>query len=186
MNTIITSRDAILKECRSIVMAHGLSSINMRTVAAACHVAVGSLYYYFPSKADLINATVEDVWKDIFHMSSEDFNFSSFTDCLSWLFERIQAGCVKYPGFFTFHSLSYASEDKGKAKLMMDQYLDHIKTSLLVVLNKDTKVQPHAFNDALSQEQLIDLIFTIFTSMLMKGQSDCSTLIEMVARCIYK
>lgn len=50
-------------------MEKGLSAINMRTVASACGVAVGSIYKYFPSKTDLIYATVADVWKDIFHMS---------------------------------------------------------------------------------------------------------------------
>ena len=50
MNTIVTSKEAILAECRAIVMEKGISSINMRSVAAACGVAVGSLYNYFPSK----------------------------------------------------------------------------------------------------------------------------------------
>lgn len=47
MNTIVTSKEAILAECRAIVMEKGISSINMRSVAAACGVAVGSLYNYF-------------------------------------------------------------------------------------------------------------------------------------------
>ena len=58
MNTIVTSKEAILAECRAIVMEKGISSINMRSVAAACGVALGSLYNYFPSKADLIGAAV--------------------------------------------------------------------------------------------------------------------------------
>ena len=60
MNTVVTSREAILEECRKIVMEQGISAVNMRSVAAACGVAVGSIYNYFPSKTDLIGAAVED------------------------------------------------------------------------------------------------------------------------------
>ena len=43
--------------------AEGLDSLNMRSVARACQVALGSLYNYFPSKDDLLLATVESVWR---------------------------------------------------------------------------------------------------------------------------
>ena len=69
MNTFITSREAILAASRKIATEQGLQAINIRAVAQNCGVAVGSVYYYFPSKADLVAATVEDVWKSIFHMA---------------------------------------------------------------------------------------------------------------------
>ena len=185
MNTIVTSREAILKECRAMVMEHGIQSINMRSVAAACNVAVGSIYNYFPSKVDLINATVEDVWKDIFHMSGKALPFDSFLKCLSWLFDSIQSGCVKYPGFFNFHSLSYAAEDKEKGKQMMERYYGHIQISLQQVLDQDQQVRSDAFDETFTKEMFIELIFTMFTSLLLQNKNDCNALLELVKRCIY-
>ena len=66
MNKIVTSKEDILKASREIASKDGLQSINMRNVAKHCGVAVGSIYNYFPSKADLIIATVEDIWKSFF------------------------------------------------------------------------------------------------------------------------
>ena len=185
MNTIVTSKEAILAECRAIVMEKGISSINMRSVAAACGVAVGSLYNYFPSKADLIGAAVEEVWRDIFHMSGTPFAFQSFTDCLAWLFESVQKGCAKYPGFFTLHSVSFAAGDKDKGRQIMEHYFGHMKMGLLSVLDQDPDIRQDAFNAIMTKEEFIEFIFTAFTSMLLNGKDDLRPLAEIAARCIY-
>lgn len=185
MNNIVTSRGLILSESRKIVMDKGISAINMRTVANACGVAVGSIYNYFPSKTELISATVEDVWKDIFHMLGDSFEFHNFKDCLLWLFESINIGCKKYPGFFNLHSMSFAAEDKVKGRQMMEHYFGHIRLSLLNVLENDKNVRSDAFNDILTADEFVNLIFTTFTSMLLQKQDHYKALIEMVTRCIY-
>lgn len=56
----------ILKVCREIISNEGLASLNMRKVARLSDLAIGSLYYYFPSKDSLLTASIESVWEDIF------------------------------------------------------------------------------------------------------------------------
>lgn len=185
MNTIITSRDAILTKSREIVMEKGISSINMRTVANTCGVAVGSIYNYFPSKADLISATVEDIWKDIFHMKGEALVSERFIDCLDWLFGSIQTGCLRYPNFFTLHSVSFASNDKTKGRMMMESYIRHMKQCLLNILLDDVTVRQDAFNEKLAAEDFVGMIFTLMLSTLLQGANDCKSILEMVSRCIY-
>lgn len=75
MNTSVTSRDAILSVSRQFITQNGFGSVNMRAIAAACGVSVGSVYNYFPSKGDLICAVVESVWHDIFHLSGNPASF---------------------------------------------------------------------------------------------------------------
>ncbi len=67
MNNAVISKDMILSASKQLVMEKGLYAINMRMVAERCGIAVGSVYNYFPSKTDLIAATVESVWQSIFH-----------------------------------------------------------------------------------------------------------------------
>lgn len=185
MNTIVTSKEAILAECRRLVMEQGITAVNMRTVAKACGVAVGSLYNYFPSKSDLIRSAVQDVWRDIFHMSESSFHFDSFTDCLVWLFDSVQKGCDKYPGFFNLHSVSFAAGDRQKGRQMMEQYFSHMRQSLLAVLNRDPMIRPDAFNASLTREDFIEVIFTAFTTMLLREENQFQPLLEITARCIY-
>ena len=64
--------------------------ISIRSVAAACGVSVGSIYNYFQSKTDLVAATVESIWADIFHTPAEDRVLCSLELYISWLFQRFQ------------------------------------------------------------------------------------------------
>ena len=93
MNKTVTSREAILAASQKLVMEKGLQAVNMRTVASVCGVAVGSVYNYFPSKAELLTATVENVWREIFHMPEGSVQFLNFADSvakgfktISWIF----------------------------------------------------------------------------------------------------
>ncbi len=47
MNTVITSKEAILNISRQLIQKQGCTAINIRNVAAACGVSVGSIYNYF-------------------------------------------------------------------------------------------------------------------------------------------
>ena len=59
MNTIVTSKEEILKNSRELIREKGWAAVSIRSVASACGVSVGSIYNYYDSKAELISATVE-------------------------------------------------------------------------------------------------------------------------------
>ena len=67
MNPVVTSKEAILQSCRKILAEQGLSALSMRAVSGQLGIALGTLYNYFSDKDALMLATVESVWKDIFH-----------------------------------------------------------------------------------------------------------------------
>lgn len=67
MNTVVTSKEEILRVSRALIQEQGWAALNIRSVAAACGVSVGSIYNYFNSKAELVGETVESVWHEIFH-----------------------------------------------------------------------------------------------------------------------
>lgn len=109
-------KEAILDISRQLVREKGLGAVNIRTIAAACGVSVGSIYNYFCSKSDLVMATIESIWQDIFHDSKQDSEFLDFTECIQWIFDCLKAGSEKYPGFFTSHSISLLGKKKQTAK----------------------------------------------------------------------
>ena len=186
MNTSVTSRDTILSVSRQFITQNGFGSVNMRAIAAACGVSVGSVYNYFPSKGDLICAVVESVWHDIFHLSGQSNQFSSFTDCVKWLFDSIRQGCAECPAFFTLRSLSFSASEKQKGREMMERSFAHIRASMLRVLQSDPNVRKDAFDGELGREEFVQMVFTLITTALLEDQQDCRALLVLVRRYLYQ
>ena len=132
MNVVVTSREEILKNSLKLIQRQGWSSVSIRAVAAACGVSVGSIYNYFDSKAELVSATVESVWCEIFHRPEDAAVFQDTEACVAWMYERMAYGCKQYPGFFTLHSLGFMREDKPDGKRLMQQTWQHILNGLCV------------------------------------------------------
>lgn len=185
MNTIVTSKEEILKTSRELIQREGWSAVNIRSVAAACGVSVGSIYNYFDSKAALMSATVESVWCEIFHRPEDGSVFQDTQACITWLYERMGYGCKQYPGFFTLHSLGFLGEDKSDGRQKMQQTWQHILDGLCSVLQRDTKVRPDAFTQQFTVEKFADLLFSLMLSALLRQDYDPSAVLEIVRRTLY-
>ena len=184
MNTSVTSRQAILDACRTLALEQGLQAINVRAVASACGIAVGSVYNYFPSKADLVAATIQDVWQHIFHFGATA-PAASFTELVARLYREALLGTQEYPGFFTTHSVSFASAEKNRGRQVMEDYFVRMRTELLQALCSDPGVGTEVFNDAFTREAFVDFVFSHFLALLMKQAPGCDTLLEVIRRILY-
>ncbi len=58
------SREAILAAARRTAQAHGYSGLNFRDLAEVVGIKSASIYYHFPSKADLGAAVAKRYWED--------------------------------------------------------------------------------------------------------------------------
>lgn len=184
LNKLVTSKEDILEVSKNLILEKGISSFNMREVASLCNISVGAVYNYFPSKAELIMATVESVWIEIFEPFNENRHFDSFADAVSFMFDIIQNGNSKYPGFFTFHSLNFASSEKKNGIQLMKKYFSFLQERLALVLDADKNVRSGVFDDCFTKQVFIQYIFTLLLSDLLKGNSSCS-LLGFIRNCIY-
>lgn len=185
MNTVVTSKEAILKVSCQIIAEQGWTAVSIRNVAEKCGVSVGSIYNYFSSKADLVAQTIESVWRDIFHLYEHAGDFDDFIKCIRWIFESAEKGGEKYPGFFSLHSMSFLSGEKSHGRKLMERSRKHMKAGLLSALNKDINVRSDAFGENLSKEQFIDIIFSLIVSALLKEDYNYTAITEIIKRTIY-
>lgn len=58
------SREAILAAAKRSAQAHGYSGLNFRDLAEGVGIKSASIYYHFPSKADLAAAVARRYWED--------------------------------------------------------------------------------------------------------------------------
>ena len=186
MNTAVTSKEEILKTSRELIRRQGWSAVSIRSVAAGCGVSVGSIYNYFDSKTDLIGATVESVWCEIFHRPEDDAVFQDVQACVAWMYQRMAYGCERYPGFFTLHSLGFLREDKTAGKQRMQQTWQHILDELTMVLTQDKKVRPGAFTAEFSPQKFAGILFSLMLSAVVQQNFDPTAVLEIVRRTIYE
>lgn len=185
INTIVTSKEAILAVSRKLAAEKGMQSLNMRTVAKKCNVSVGSVYNYFPSKSDLLTAVIQDVWQSIFNLDKIVNKSDSFIDYVIWIFESAQVGVLEYPDFFMAHSMSFASSGKEIGKQAMSKYFDHMKSGMLSSLQKDQNVRQSVFTENFTQKGYVDFIFSNIIALLIKQENSYTMLTEIIKRTIY-
>ena len=186
MKTGKTSKEEILAVCRRMVADKGLSALNMRAVAEASHIALGTLYNYFTDKDELLLAAVESVWKDIFHSERKCESVASFPEYIGCLFDSVREGAVAYPDFFAAHSVVMTHAQKGTAKNTMEQYFDHIKHGMLGALKADPRVSPDAFSSVLTEAALIDFVVDQMLLMLSRGETSGAVLSEILCKVLYR
>lgn len=58
------SREQVADAAYALAQQGGPASVNVRAVAAACGVATGTVYNYFPTKAELVAAAVGRFWRE--------------------------------------------------------------------------------------------------------------------------
>lgn len=181
LNTTITSKEEILKAGREIAATDGLKAISMRSVAAKCNIALGTLYNYYANKDELILSVIESIWSDIFHLKS--CNDTSFLAFVENIFTCIKDSMKSYPGFFFTHSMSIATTNRDKAKDKMQSCFEHIEKELLEALNGDEEIDKSIFNQNFTEEDFVSFVFWNIVLSLVNND-DHHTLIEVIKRVI--
>lgn len=183
MNTIVTSREEILKAARKLAITQGTPSLSMRAVAQSCGIAVGSIYNYFPTKADLTIAVVAEVWREIFHPLLCTGREESFLSLVDRLTESIRQGISAYPGFFAGHSIMV--EDKEKGRAAMGAYFSHMSGALLSALRNDPGVRRDSFDSGLTAEDFVEFVLDFLRTDLLFGRERGALLRELIVRVVY-
>lgn len=183
MSKQIISQQDILEAGKQIIQAQGLQAITMRSVAKACHIAVGSLYNYYPSKGCLLIDIMTSIWTEMAHQGQiEDL---SFIQTVQQLFENIYQGNQKYPLFFFLYYTDFSIEEQKVLHQQIHFYLQHIKEHLHNALMRDPQIDPSCFDDSFSMEALNDFVLSNLISLWTQPTSDCSFFLQVLQRLLY-
>lgn len=186
MNPMATSREEILEVIRELIRRQGWEAVNVRAVASACGVAVGTLYNYFPSRDALVAASVESVWKDIFHHGDAMEDFGDILSCVRWLYRRMEYGAQRYPNFFSLHALNFGEGEKAQGRRQMLNIWEHIRLRLSAVAAQDPNLRPGAFGPSFTADQFAGVLFSLMLSALLRRDYDPSPVLEICRRTLYR
>lgn len=185
MNRSVTSKEDILAAARQLLLEEGSGALGMRNVAAACGVAVGSIYNYFPSKSALVSATIESIWAEMFRPFTAVACYDSFADAVASLLTALDEGVAHFPGFFSLHALTFAAGDKAEGRARMMALFDVLRDKLVQALAADANVREDVFDGALSPETFAGYVLTLAISQRIHAGGNGDALLKMVRSCIY-
>lgn len=186
MNTNKTLHDKILVASKEIAAEKGFHAINIRAVASKAEISVGSVYNYFPDKSALLQATIADIWCDVFHRTGQCTTLNSFHDCLLWFIVSIDKCSCQYPDFFSSHATCFKETDSIEySRKKMGEYMEHIHNGMKLILKKDKKIKANVFSEAFTEDDFIDFIFSNIISGLSGKDKSCSFLLKLTDKLLY-
>ncbi len=185
MRHALLSKETILAKSTLLVKQQGLESINIRSVANVCDVSVGSIYNYFDCKSDLITATVENIWNDIFCRPNDPSVMSGIQNLVIWIYKRMAYGEETYPGFFTFHSVAFLNLERQSGKEKMHQSWQHVRQILCTALSADPKIRPDAFNDQFTETLFAEILFSLILSSFVQENYNPDPILKLIQKTVY-
>lgn len=182
MNKVVTSREQILEVGKTIVLQQGAQTLNIRAVASLCGISVGSVYNYFPSKTELLSAIIAEIWNDIFFASEPPSDFLSY---LAQLFQQMEKLGNRHPCFLGVHSISFTDIDREKGRQIMEDYFLKIRLSLKKVLAEDPLIPCEVFDENLTVDDVVDIVFSSLVSMLTDRNYNYRSFLELLKRTLH-
>lgn len=75
MKKKMNTQDAIVEAAFTLIAQHGLKGTSLSMIASEVGISKPAIYYYFPSKEELVDY--------LFHIVFDDHNFSEFFQSMS-------------------------------------------------------------------------------------------------------
>lgn len=181
----VIDREKLVDEAYAIASREGVSALSVRKVAAACGIAVGSVYVYFPTKAELTAAVLKRFFAETFFEEycavREGEGFTSylrrFHDALS---EAVAAMNVDW--FAQMRRLPDSERcalEAARAPMMA-----HMEQGLRAVLDADDAVVRARLVGALRPESLCRFTLRNIFASLMEG-ADCEAFFALLDAALY-
>ena len=182
----VIDKNKLIDQAYSIAAHEGISALSVRKLAAACGIAVGSVYMYFPTKADLTAAVFTRFFgQALFEECCKVDGRGSFTDYVRKLRSALGAalGEMDVDWFAEMRSLPRSEHEALEAA--RGPMLAHMEQGLQYVLDADPAVVRSRLVGAMSPEKLCPFVLgTIFTSLM--ESSDCETLFALLNTSLYE
>ena len=186
MNKSATSKEVLLERAREIAYHEGVSRLSIRRLAAEMGIAVGTVYNYYPSKADLVADVMEDFWRNVFHGSHFDTESSDFLESVREIYRRLSVSLAVFEKEFLEDLSAMERAEKEKSRMVEQRYIEHMKAGVLKILCRDPRIDPTVWTDDFTPEALVEFTFSNITLSLTEGQADCEYLCTVLERLLYQ
>lgn len=184
MKKSVTSKEELCRIARDIARREGIGKLSIRRLADENDIAIGTVYNYYPSKEDLIAAIMEDFWREVFHNNHFDTESHDFIGSWIGIYERLGHNLKSFrEEFLNEMVISHAGRKRGKE--LEFTFLNHMKESLLRILERDDRVGETVWDDTFTPRRFVDFAFSHMMLLLREQEDDPAYFEEIMKRLIY-
>lgn len=177
------SKDLIKQAARQIIIDEGIVRFNMRKLSNKSGMALGSIYYYYPAKADIIFEIVDDLWSECFvQLKTEGFN--SFIEAIEDIYAHISEYFLQFAHNWTRELSTLTQRDKASGRQFENEYMYKIRAVLSKALRDNYGDITDGAKEILGFEGITDFVFTNFMFYMRRGVSDTSKLVYILNKVI--
>ena len=181
----VIDRDKLVAQAYAIASHDGISALSVRKVAAACGIAVGSVYGYFPTKADLTAAVLTRFFDE--NLSDELCAVrpaERFTSYVRRFREALCAARTDMSVDWFAEMRRLPSGEQEALEAVRAPMLTHIERGLARVLDADEAVDRCRLVGPMSAEALCRYVLRSIFASLMEG-GECETLFALLDAALY-
>lgn len=186
-NKAIISRDQIIEVAYHMALNNGLGSLNIRAVATACGISVGTMYHSFATKSELVNSVVGKFWQESFTdiMNEADGTHVSFIALCRDLSHQMQTAFSKFREGFLVYLSTLNTQEREIAHEREEEAFVHMRQGLEYVLLADEQVDHNRLTGNLHPKALCDLVWSTLLQSAHTGYPTDETLFSLLEEAIY-
>jgi AcrR family transcriptional regulator len=163
--TTVVNRERILNTAARLIKEKGVSRISLADIAAAAKISKGTLYYYYPSKSDLIFDIAEEsmnhMTQKILQWVEKSREATSPADILKIVFDTILK--ARSRGQIHLYLILEALTDETLRKRFCDEYARW----LVIIQSGLDRILPDSRNTALLAQIILTAIYGLLLQSLL-------------------
>lgn len=180
-------RNIILNKAKDIATSQGISKVNIRAVARDSGVSIGTIYNYFPSKADLLVAVIQNFWEEAFeNVDWENFKDNDFYENLEYIYSILYHYLHKFKENWLEQLSVLKTQEKLLGRQKEDEYFRNMHSKIKLLIDMDENLQQFNWSQSISKENMSEFIFENMVIMLKKEEQDMKFFIEILKKVMSK
>lgn len=175
----------ITQTAYALAEKRGLAALDIRGVAEACGVSVGTIYNCFPTKDDLMVEVIGTFWGNVFQ---EDLcrvvpgeRFDAF---VVRLHSALTSGLAAFRSDWLPQISALSMQGRDAGKLRETELFNHMRAGLQAVLAADPDAD--VARAGVSAEELVAFVLDSLIHTLSAGEGDCRVLAHLLSAALYE
>lgn len=176
------TKELIKEQAINIIKSN--TPINMRLLADKCQMGLGTLYYYYKSKDEIIIDIVDDYWSSFISTTNQLQLDNDINIAFEQLYFHLLNTFLLFEKTFLRELRLSTNTTKLDKRQNEESYFNYLKEIILkIIIERKTQINQEVFKN-LTIEDLANFIFTCMINLIIHGDNDYTKLAYIIKKVV--